>query len=673
MGLERIHSYLVVRLLRVVVPLLILGAAGLFAWNYMESPGGSSDDEPATVLDENMAALTEGVTYTQGEGGRTSFTVSAGRNRGYAGGINQLEEAVEIVVRGDGENPDRRIRGRECGVNQEEGRVECEGGIEIDLDAQTVARTERVAYDDASGTASTLAPVEIVRPGQFDVRADRMHVQFHERLVHLEGNVHAQRADGSRLDAQEVWYSEETHRVTASGGIRLLSLSFDLSADRAEGILSPAATLSAVSIRGRVNVRSLDVENPGSMTSRELDVDLSQGQLQHMHASGNVVVETPEADGTETLSADTIDSVFDPGGALQSIESEGNARVVFSSGGTIRADSIRQPKQGTIETGADSKLDLNSVTVEGSNFLIEQDEGAFRTEYPALISMSAGTLRGDRTLAFLDSESGEFSRLEQEGSVQFQLDGREGTAQTARVDDLWIAFDGNVNITDPEYTLEASSVRFHRTNGSLEADGHVFLLTRVEDERLLVTSETLRGGRDNAMRFEGNATLRRGGTEVAAEQIDVDTHGRAFTAERGVTSTMDGMTVRADSLVFDDAIGRVEYSGSVEGRTGEMTMASRKLVVTMVGQEIERIDATGSVDVRSLEGMQGRGEQAVYLRSANTVTLTGRGAQARDPASGICSGDEIVVDVRTHDVSVHGHDGPAACSPYTDPQSSTFN
>ena len=672
MGLERIHLYHLVRVLRVLVPLFVAGLASVFAWNYLSRPADDSD-ETETRLGETLSALSEGVTYVQGREGRKEFTVSASRRLGYEGGVNQLEQVTVDLHGGGGTTPDRQIRGARCGIRQEAGdmvHIECEGSVEIDLDPRTTVRTERLSYDYRSEAVSSAVPVEIVRPGEFEVRADGIVVQFRERVLHLDGNVRVLRADGSRMEAGQVWYHEGEQRVTAAEGLGLLSAAMTVSGGRGEVLLIPETlAVSHIEIREDVRVRSLDPGDPGSMTGDALDADLRNGQMARVEARGGVVAESGEGSSRQTLSGDEITVAFDPDGAVESFQSTGNAGMTLASGETISSRRIHRTAGGTIETAEDSLLRAGDTTVRGARFRIET-AGAigFATDERASIAFPSGVLEGDRTSGSFDPDSGKLAGLRQTGSVRFELDSREGTADQVDIDETWIEFRGTARIREPAFTLDADTIRLNRVDDTFEADGSVLLVSRSGAEPVFVTSERLRGAPGDRLRFSGSAVLRQSGGQIRAALLDVDPNGSAFTAEGDVDSTRGDVRVWSDSLRFDEPGGLIEYSGRVRAESDELRMTSRTLAVTLVDGAVERMDAAGDVQVEGAEGLRGSGEGAIYRRADGTVTLSGPEAEATDPRSGTCRGDEIIVDIRTNDVSVGSRTGgQSVCVPFAVP------
>ncbi len=78
MRLERIFTHRLVRTLQLLLPILVLALVAIPAWNYFAKL--SQKSAPARQprkLPAGVSVHTEGFTFSQTEGGRTSYTVRA--------------------------------------------------------------------------------------------------------------------------------------------------------------------------------------------------------------------------------------------------------------------------------------------------------------------------------------------------------------------------------------------------------------------------------------------------------------------------------------------------------------------------------------------------------------------------------------------------------------------
>src|SRR5437899_3877249 len=105
MNIERVFIHRLVRVLRVLLPLVVVGLAAVPAWNYLvrRAQKGSESIRSGTQLPRNVSVHTEGFTFSRTEGGRTLFTIHAKSNLGLKGNKGVLED-VDVIVYGPTEN-----------------------------------------------------------------------------------------------------------------------------------------------------------------------------------------------------------------------------------------------------------------------------------------------------------------------------------------------------------------------------------------------------------------------------------------------------------------------------------------------------------------------------------------------------------------------------------------
>lgn len=664
MGLERIYLHYVVRVLRVLLPLLVIGLAGVFVWNYnSRSQQPLEPEAPETRLEENVVNMTEGLVHYKS--GKSCYEINAAYDLGYEGGINQLED-VEVVLGVCEGSQERRIRAARCGVeNFDDLVIGCEGRVEVDLDPRTRIRTEALGYDSTTGAVTSRAEVEVHREGEFGIRAARLSFRLRERVLHLDGGVDLRQDDGTAIRAEEVTYDEIHGRVSAGGNVRLRTANMELEGARGEVWLEPQTRApTRIEVRGEVRARSLTPSEPGSLRAGELDADVEDGAVRMVQAREDVVVDS----GMRSVWGDSVTAALDPEGSLTTLEASGAARMRLETGESISSTWIRQTGRETIRTGEESVLEIGDVVVRGDEFSI--DRGSMvRFTTPRLATISSmsssmsGLFRGNSTEALFDPDAGILVKLEQTGDARLDLGDRSGSADRIEIDETWVRLSGHARAEGADFSLEGDVLRMMREDDALEADGDVFLMVRDESGPLFLEADHLEGSRTDTLHFEGGALLRRAGGQVSATRIDAEPDRGAFSAYENVVSTTDDMIVHSDVLHFDDAGGRVEYSGQVRARSPQMTLDSTFLTLTLVEGTIDRVDAVGEVRVVSPEGLQGLGSSATWLRSKDTLTLRGPGAEAVDAANGRCRGDEIVIDLVTEDVNIQsGEGGRSVCS-----------
>jgi lipopolysaccharide export system protein LptA len=665
MGLERTYLHHFVRIFRVLLPVLVLMLVAVLVWNYSSRAQRSADSDisDSRKLEENLVNATEGLRYYQGGG--DCFRIESANYLGFEGGTNELED-VEVVLGTCEGSEERRLRASRCWVGQsEELTIRCEGSVEVDLDPRTRIRTEALEYDSTTRALSSLASVEVVRDGEFAIRAARMNVRPDDRLLHFDGDVRLVREDGAVIEAGEVTYDENRRFVSAARRVRLETVTMELTSIRGEVWLEGESREPLrIEMRDNVQARSLVPGEPGVLSASELDADVEDGVVRTVRARRDVVVDA----NARSVRGDTVAAELDSEGRMMSLEARGGAQMRLDTGESIRSDWIRQSGDDLILTGQDSVLEAGGTVIRGSDFRIERGAVVrFTTSVPASITSASGVFQGQSTEAEFDTQAESLIRLEQIGDVRIDLGDQTGRAETVVVDPTWVALSGGARVDGADFALEGEALRVGREDDALEGDGEVFLIVQNTSGPVFVEADRLRGSRADTLGFEGSAVLRRAGGQVRAQRIDVQPDQGAFSAYGGVVSTMDDMMVRSESLYFDDAVGRVEYSGQVRASSPEMELESEYLHLSLVDAMIDRVDAAGDVRVASSDGLRGAGASATWLRSVDTLTLEGPGAEAVDAVRGSCRGDQIVIQLPTHDVSVRNrYGGRPECTPAPD-------
>ena len=655
MRLERIHAYHLVRVLRVIVPIVVLALIGVLVWNYQNRPiQETAVLPPPPRLVENVSELAEEITFSRTEGGRTAFTVEARTNLGFADGRNLLEDVTVVLFSEDGFTAERRIHGDQCGYDQETVDIQCAGDVEMQLDPLTSGRTAAMTYNHENRTITTLSATEITRPGQFEARADRMTLLVEENVLEVRGAVRIVMADGATLETEVARYDQNANLIQVSDGLRMTNLKGTVTGAEAEIALTPD-TLDPNQIRIRQDV-AMELSDPSGLLTvmaNELAVGMSLGEVVEARADGRATLEYSEGASARFLSGDRLDASFDRMGSLSSIEATGNGRMRLEGGERLESDWIRNELSGSVQTAEDSVLEMGDYRLDGSYFVVEQaDIISFRTERPASIEMPNGSLHGDRTEAGFDPDTGSLVQLVQTGNVQFVQGTRTGSAERIEIRDggRRVLLAGESRISDAGFQVDASQIVLNDKNESFEAAGAVRTLWTDGDEPVLVLSGRAEGNQTQVT-FSETAELWSGTTHVSASTIEIDPTRGNFQATDEVVSIVDDLRFWSDRMEFDEQGGTLHHSGSVRAISNNVELNAADLHVTLADGEPDEVVATGNVIVLGPE-FDGRGDEAVYVRSSDTITLTGQDAEVSDAVNGTVRGCRLILDVETRDATV---------------------
>src|SRR5438105_12059414 len=98
MRLERLFTHRLIRVLRVLLPFVVLVLAAVPAWNYLARRAQKSESSRrGPQLPRDVSVHTQGFTFSRTAGGKTLFTVHAKSNLGFKDNRGVLED-VDVIV-----------------------------------------------------------------------------------------------------------------------------------------------------------------------------------------------------------------------------------------------------------------------------------------------------------------------------------------------------------------------------------------------------------------------------------------------------------------------------------------------------------------------------------------------------------------------------------------------
>src|SRR5688572_1450195 len=143
MRLERLFTHRLIRVLRILLPIVVVVLVAIPSWNFWSKRKEQYQLPPKPVqLPKDLAIRTDDFSFSRTEGGRTLFTIKAKTNLAFVDERNMLQDVnVTIFGKKDSE-PARTVTSRECSYEQKTDNIVCAGNVELQLDEQTHARTE---------------------------------------------------------------------------------------------------------------------------------------------------------------------------------------------------------------------------------------------------------------------------------------------------------------------------------------------------------------------------------------------------------------------------------------------------------------------------------------------------------------------------------------------------
>jgi lipopolysaccharide transport protein LptA len=663
--LERIFTHRLVRTLQLLLPILVIALVAIPTWNYFAKLSQKSgQSRQPRQLPAGVSVHTEGYTFSQTEGGRTSYTVRAKSYLGVKDYKSMLED-VDVTVFGATEkDPTRTIRGKHCTYDQTTNDFECNGDVHLELDERTTIQTDELFYNHAGSTATAPHRAFLVREGTSG-QADRFEYGTSSGLLKMDGNVRIETEEHTVLQSESVIFQQKENWTKMSGGVYIHSPTSWIRGTTGYADLKPNSFKpKSIRIEGAVTGESHPA--PGNDTwnirSDVFDATISPaGYAEHVKTRGNAQVEKIAGDTRQRLTGAEIDASLNEG-KIDVIQAHQNARMMMGSDQTLESAEIWTNRSGSIRTEDKSVLKVGDSTIEGRDFTMENGEDVviFSTNRRATLKKGNDQeSSADRTNARFDNRTNMLIDLLQTGNFVFQTPQYQGRAQSGKFEDGGdvVTLEGSPVVNDSEKQMQAAQIRLNQKDNSFVATKNVTALMKNSDERVLIKAAKAEGG-SNSMLYTGNVQLWRGDTYVKAERLTAsgDQENSKVHAESPggrVQSNLQNVQAKSDLLDYDQAGGSIHYTGNVEARKQDMIVVTPEMTVHFRDNNVTDMTASGGVKV-TREDQIGTGERAVYDAATDIVTLTGKNAQVRDREHGLMQGPSVTMRNKGQNVVVQG-------------------
>jgi len=670
MRLERLFTHRLVRVLRITIPLLVVVLVAIPTWNYyMRHMQGVATRRQPARLPSGVSVHTDGFTFSQTEGGRTSYTVRAKTYLGDKDNKSMLED-VDVTVYGATEkDPTRTITGKRCTYDQDTSDFQCNGDVHIHLDPRTTIFTEELVYNHRDGVATSPHHAHLEQEGTTG-EADEFEYGVNSGLLKLNGHVKIDTPQKTELQTQAAVFQQKEYWTTMSGGVYIQSPNSWIRGTSGRAELTPN-TFKPKTITLEDNVTGESHPVPGKEVRKVrgdwLYATISPaGEPERVLTRGNAEIEKIAGDQQQRLGGSEVDTTFNTG-KLESAEARQNARMILGKDQTLESSQIWTNAGGSVRTTDKSVLKLGDSTIDGREFNIEnaEDVVTFNTPRRATMKKEDGQeSSADQTSARFDSRTNMLIELVQTGNFQFRTPQYEGHAQRGRFEDGGniVVLDGAPVVNDSEKQLEAAQIRLNEKDNTFVATKNVSTLMKNTDQRVLVKAAKAEGGSES-MLYTGNVQLWRQDTYVKAESLTVSEmdqenskiHAEAAAGAR-VRSTLQNVQTKSDTLDYDQAAGTIHYTGHVWAQKQDIIVEAPDMIVHIRDNNVTDMVAMGGVKVTRGDQI-GNGERAVYEAATDIVTLTGKNAQVRDPERGVSLGPLLTMRNKSHNVSVQGGNG----------------
>jgi LPS export ABC transporter protein LptC len=574
----------------------------------------------------DVTKMTNGITFSKGEGTQKIFTVEAGKATDFKDKGASLLEDVKITIFGKTGARHDTIHTQSCQYQQEGGSIACSGEVQIELesaaDAERAAKnpagappqivhaeTRGVTFNRVTGTAQTDQPVKFVFPNG---SGDAVGVEYHseEGALRLLRDVHL-----SLVPPKSEAPSKKALKTGARDPVRVTGKSLDF--DRESRLMHLQGPVEAETSQAR-------------LTAGELTLTLDAAfRAEKMVATDQVNGKNPELSSLQkgepaSLSAQTLTAHLSPEGWLMRLEGIGNAQGSRRSGKELDEftsesatldlrPKVSQPKElnlngnAMLKTransgGAERVLQTNALRVEFTEDASAKSSKPKRAETlsagsiewtdpeaqstgpaPAASSAVARTkLQADK-LEMEFGPEGKAKQLNASGNVRTERDAAGSPLQTASAQNGFaqILPTGGWSQMDLQ-----GDVKLKEGDHSGQADHAVFVRTT---QTAVLT---------------GKAVARDATTETQAPRITFNQITGDIRAEGGVRSTDFSarasaiqlapvpVNITSDSMLANSKAGRALYTGHARMWQGDSVMEANSIELL---RESKVLNAVGNV------------------------------------------------------------------------------
>ena len=666
MRLERLFIHRLIRVLRVLIPVLVIGLSAIPAWNYFARR--ARKPEPARgglELPRNVSVRTEGFTFSRTEGGKTLFTVHAKSNLGFKNNNGVLEDVDVIVYPSAPNEHPKTIRGKRCTYNQDTNDFEFDGNVAVQLDEKTVVHTEQLIYTHRDANVVSPGPATVEQLGSTG-RSDHLEYGVNSGLLKLSGNVKVQTAEHAELQADSALFQQKENWTTMTGSVFIKSATGWIRGAAGRADLQPGTFKpKTVTVDGNVTAESQaqSAHDVFKVAASWLEATIgANGNPERVKTRGDVALEKTAGDAQQRLTGNEIDARLNDAGRVELIEARQNARMIFGSDQTLESNEIHSDAAGSVRTFDASVLKVGDSTVRGREFEIQDSEDVvtFSTVRRADLKSGDRLSSADKTNAHFDGRTNMLLDLVQTGNFQFRDPQYQGHAASAKFEDggKIVTLEGSPVVTDAEKRLEAAQIRLNQNDNSFTATKNVNILIKNSDQQVLVKAAHGEGN-GNSMAYSGNVQLWRGDAYIKGDRLESsgqEKQNMRVHAEGGVQSILQAVRANSEKLDYDDTMGIAHYQGKVHAQKDDMIMDAPDVTVHFQDQNVTDLTATGGVKATRADQV-GNGEKAVYESATDNITLTGKNAQVRDKEHGLIQGARLIMKKNGETVSVEGGNG----------------
>lgn len=560
-------------------------------------------------LGVDVQQSTQGFTLSKSEGGRTLFTIRAGKAVQYKTGGKATLEDVSIIVYGRNSERYDQIYGSQFEYDQATGEVAARGEVHIDLEAAGSAEhpdqapptelknpihltTSGLTFNQKTGVAETRERIEFRIPQgtgsalgvRFDSKASVLTFGSEVRVKttgHEGAEIRAARAIISKEPRQAVFegvkieqqgrtveaaraivflrQNNTVDRIAAEGGVTARQggeSNLLARAPRGEFRMDGKDTLRSGELLGGVTLEGSGATSFSGKASRVAMEFGRKNRLTRVRALDQVQMkQTPAAQAKGKGRADQRQPIELTAGTVELFIADGNRveRALIAGAPQIRL----LPSGGASPT-------TTTVTAEQFQASFDSDNrpralhGAPQAKITSTTPGQPDKVSTSRELDVLFDRGGAIASVILQGDVRYN----EGDRQASGARGRFLPAEGTVELTgspraiDGPLTITATLLRLRRQSGEAEAQGAVKTTYRVtgrqasgallaSDEPIHVTAASMSAHPPTA-HYSGGARLWQGSNIVQAPTLDFDRDRRSLVAQGSAAQPVSTVFVQTD-------------------------------------------------------------------------------------------------------------------------------
>lgn len=724
-----------------------------------------------SLVPESVQQQSAGVSYSFSNQDGTTYTIRASHFTQFKEGDRAELKDVWVTIYGKKGNRSDNIHTQACSYQPEAGNIQCTGDVEIDMQgigpqqgassAQTVhVTTNNVTFNRDTGEASTPGPVNLTFPGgqghgvglQYDSRkatlnlqrnvsfamvasqdtgglpvsatAANLEFQRDDHAISLGGPVVMHQGD-RQLTAEHVSIGLDkqfrAQQISAEGNPVASGTengaSFTVAAQKFEATLDPNGAIQQIIADQSVNATRKSHAGEDHFTAAHVEIAMlpERNLLRQLTATGGVSADSHDGANTRTLKTDALQINFatppaakGKGSAMdkQAIESAETLGPATIESKQPSGDVNLKAAKFVAQFGTDGKLQ-KLLGHSGVEITRTSDGGVPQTSTATELAASFGP-------------GGDWSTLDETGSVRLTQDGKVATAARAQVQSATdtISLEGSPVFSDGQTRTSAGSVTINQKTGDIRATGGVISTEMAQSTQphkasgtgvanpmsnitlgegdVHISGDVLTGSMNTGdVTFRGHARLWQGQAVLDADQIFVSQKEGKLQATGGVVAVFPQAPgegpqipsvaqkgakassqptiwqIHAQQLTYSNGANLAHLEGAVTASSEQGSLHAQTLDVYLAppasqpaapntsalgARGLERAVARGNVIV-SQNGVHGYAEEAAYDAARGKFVFSGGQPRITDGDGNTTTGHSLTFDVASDTISVDSEEG----------------